>query len=359
MTEAGGKGGHRSGGSSGESGLNFPYQQYLEKRDGQPYLPLKWRIAWLRADHPQAKIKTHLASHENNVAVFTAMVELPEGGAATGWGAKSRQETQVGPFDSEGLDYLIAAENQALSRALAALGYGTEYALDFDPPAENQAIPLPEGAHFTEAPEEEEPGIEVPMDEPAPTPIRRPAPPTQAAPPPPAPLDEPEEEEEDDEEDEDEVEFPGRPLPVTPPKGEVRPLFGNRPTPVQSQVRETPERPNTERRPVRLPDRQPVDEPPEFGAGVNRNAPSEPVVKAAPTPGNAVVDERLKNVRDEALRVKIKMVYQLARERFKYDEDRVDTRSRQLYKKPTFELDADQADDYYERISTAPQPKQR
>ncbi|MBN9386428.1 MAG: hypothetical protein J0I20_00115 [Chloroflexi bacterium] len=358
MTEAGGKGGHRSGSSNGEGGVNFPYQQYLEQRDGQPYLPLKWRMAWLRADHPQAKIKTKLASHEGNVAVFMARVELPEGGVATGWGAKSRQETLPGPFDSEGLDYLIAAENQALSRALAALGYGTEYALDFDPPAENQAIPLPEGAHFTEAPDEEEPGIEVPLDEPAPTPIRRPAaPPTQAALPPTPSAEEPDEEEED-EEDEEEVDFPGRPLPVTPPKGEVRPLFGNRPTPVTSQVRETPEK-----RPVRLPDRQPVEEPPEFGAGASsgasRNVPSEPVVKAAPTPGNPAVDERLKNVRDDALRVKIKRVYQIARERFKYDEDRVDTRSRQIYKKPTFELDAEQADDYYERIVSAPQPKQR
>jgi hypothetical protein len=329
--------------------MNFPYQQYLEQRDGQPYLPLKWRMAWLRADHPQAKIKTKLASHEGNVAVFMARVELPEGGVATGWGAKSRQEIQPGPFDTEGLEYLIAAENQALSRALAALGYGTEYALDFDPPAENQAIPLPEGAHFTEAPDEEEPGIEVPLDEPAPTPIRRPAAPSAQAAPPPPPSEEP-----DEEEDEDEIEFPGRPLPVTPPKGEVRPLFGNRPAQGPSQVRETPEK-----RPVRLPDRQPVDEPPEFGAGVSRNAPAEPIVKAAPTPGNPAVDERLKNVHDDALRVKIKMVYQLARERFKYSEEIVDERSKKRYKKPTYELDAEQADEFYEVIVNAPIPRQR
>lgn len=348
MTEAGGKNGHRSGGSNGEGGLNFPYQQYLEKRDGQPYLPLKWRMAWLRADHPQAKIKTKLASHEGNVAVFMARVELPEGGVGTGWGAKSRHDTQPGQFDSEGLDYVIAAENQALSRALAALGYGTEYAFDFDPPAENQAIPLPEGPHFAETPEEEEPGIEVPLDEPAPTPIRRPAASTSQAAPPPPP------EEPEEEEDEDEPEFPGRPLPVTPPKGEVRPLFGNRPAPAQSQVRETPER-----RPVRLPDRQPVDEPPEFGAGASRPAVPEPVVQAAPTPGNAAVDERLKNVRDEGLRVKIKMIYQIARQRFKYDEDIVDSRSKKRYKKPAFELDEEQADEFYEVIATAPIPKQR
>ena len=350
MTEGSGKRGQRSEGPNNESGSNFPHQQYLEKRDGQPYLPLKWRVAWLRADHPQAKIITKLASHEDNVAVFVAEVQLPEGGAATGWGAKSRQENQPGQFDSDALDYLIAAENQALSRALASLGYGTEYALDFDPPAENQAIPLPEAAHYTPTAEEEEPGIVVPIDEPAPTPIRRPAPPAaQAAPP---PVEETDEEEEGEEADE--VDFPGRPLPVTPPKGEVRPLFGNRPSPAPSQIRET-----SERRPVRLPDRQPVEEVAEFGAGPNRNVRIEPEVPATPVPGNPAVDERLKNVRDEGLRVKIKMVYQKARERFKYDEEIVDSRSRKRYGKPTFELDDEQADEFYEVIATAPIPKQR
>lgn len=359
MTEASGKRGQRSEGANGSGGANFPVQQYLEDRDGQPYLPLKWRVAWLRADHPQAKIDTQLHSHEGSVAVFKAVVELPEGGTATGWGAKSRPETHPGSFDSDGLDYLLAAENQALSRALAALGYGTEYALDFDPPAENQAIPLPEGAHFAEPAEEDEPGIEVPMDESLPTPIRRPAPApaAQTAPPTPPASDSGEEDEEEDDEGEDEVEFPGRPVAV-PPKGEVRPLFGNRTPSAPSTIRET-----SERRPVRLPDRQLVDEAPEFGAGTPRNVRPEPsdqpASQSTPAPGNAVVDERLKNVRDEGLRVKIKTIYQKARERFNYDEDRVDSRSRQLYKKPTFELDAAQADEYYERIATAPIPKQR
>ena len=53
------------------------------------------------------------------------------------------------------------------------------------------------------------------------------------------------------------------------------------------------------------------------------------------------------------------MIYQIARQKFTYDEDRVDSRSRELYKKPTFELDTDQADNYYERIVSAPIPKRR
>lgn len=358
MTEATGKSGLRpeKEALSAEKKPAFPHQQYLEKRDGQPYLPLKWRLAWLRFDHPQAKIITRLASHEGQVAVFVAEVQLPEGGGATGWGAKSHQELPSGNFESDSLDYLIAAENQALSRALAALGYGTEYALDFDPPAENQAIPLPEGANYAPAPDEEEPGIEVPMvDEP--TPIRRSTPALEE----PKPADREDEDEYADQEEEDEVEFPGKPLPVTAPKGEVRSLFEKRPPANINQVRET-----TERRPVRLaePEPEPLEEPRDFRTARQAQPPAEttPVaVQTTPTaaPGNAAVDERLKNVRDEGLRVQIKRIYYEARQRFKYDEDRVDARSRDLYKKPAFELDAEQAENYYERIVTAPIPKRR
>ena len=357
MTEALGKRGSRSDKESGssENGPAFPHQQYLEKRDGQPYLPLKWRLAWLRSDHPQAKIITRLASHENQVAVFVAEVQLPEGATATGWGAKSNQEPASGNFENDGLDYLIAAENQALSRALAALGYGTEYALDFDPPAENQPIPLPEGSSYGQA-QDDEPGIEVPMVE-EPRPLRRstPTPVLEEVEP-----DESDLEDYNDDDDDDSVEFPGKPLPVNAPKGEVRALFEKRPAPNLHQVRETPEK-----RPVRLPDTapdeavEPVSFNPARAAQMATPAPVQAGAVSTPTPGNAAVDERLKNVRDEGLRMKIKMIYHEARQRFKYDEDRVDTRSQDLYKKPAFELDADQADNYYERILNAPIPKRR
>jgi hypothetical protein len=365
MTEAIGKSGARPEKEArpAENKPAFPHQQYLEKRDGQPYLPLKWRLAWLRFDHPQAKILTRLASHEGQVAVFVAEVQLPEGGGATGWGAKSQQEPPTGHFESDSLDYLIAAENQALSRALAALGYGTEYALDFDPPAEKQAIPLPEGLHYEPAQDEEEKGIEVPMvDEP--TPIRRAAPVIEQTGPADREdesdyVDEDEGEGEESDEDENEADFPGKPLPVTPPKGEVRSLFEKRPPANISQVRET-----AERRPLRMSEAapEPVEGPPGFGTARPIKPFTEPApVQAAPTaaPGNAAVDERLKNVRDEGLRIQIKRIYYEARQRFKYDEDRVDARSRDLYKKPAFELDAEQAENYYERIVTAPIPKRR
>ncbi|HTE87202.1 MAG TPA: hypothetical protein VK821_21030 [Dehalococcoidia bacterium] len=87
------------------------------------YLEVKWRLLWLRTDHPEAAIETELVSHQEGMAVFRARVTIPAGGSATGWG----HETAAG-FE----DYLEKAETKALGRALAALGYGTQFCEDFD-----------------------------------------------------------------------------------------------------------------------------------------------------------------------------------------------------------------------------------
>ncbi|MSQ14854.1 MAG: hypothetical protein EXR50_03200 [Dehalococcoidia bacterium] len=57
------------------------------------------------------------------MAVFKAHVRLVEGGESTGWGTVS-----VNDFD----EYIEAAETKALGRALAALGYGTQFCTDFE-----------------------------------------------------------------------------------------------------------------------------------------------------------------------------------------------------------------------------------
>jgi hypothetical protein len=87
------------------------------------YLEVKWRLLWLRSEQPASSIETELVSHEDGMAVFRARVALPSGGSATGWG----HETASG-FD----DYVEKAETKALGRALAALGYGTQFCEDFE-----------------------------------------------------------------------------------------------------------------------------------------------------------------------------------------------------------------------------------
>ncbi len=99
----------------------FNPDQYLTKVSGSAYLEVKWRIYWMRTQHPEAIIRTDLVSNVDNVAVFKAEVSIPNGGSATGWGSES-----YGDFR----DYLEKAETKALGRALACLGFGTQFAGD-------------------------------------------------------------------------------------------------------------------------------------------------------------------------------------------------------------------------------------
>jgi hypothetical protein len=105
-----------------------PYnpQPHLISIKGKDYLPVAYRIAWLRAADPQATLITTLTEHDplGLWAVFKAEITLSDGGSATGWGKE--QATDWG-------DYLEKAETKAIGRALAALGFGTVFATqDFD-----------------------------------------------------------------------------------------------------------------------------------------------------------------------------------------------------------------------------------
>ncbi len=294
-------------GSDNPSG-RFQPQTYLENRDGLPYMPLKWLLAWLRSEHPQAKINTDLVSHQQGVAIFKALVELPDGGSATGWGAQAHPEsaTSLSAAASGNLDYISSAENQALHRALAALGYGIEYAQDFDPPADHQPILLPEQQAY-EA--EDEPGIEVPM-----------ALPGQAEPDPSGA----------------ETAMDDRPAEAEPA---LAPTRGE-----QRLLRE--QREPLENRPARSAERSAA--PP--ADNINSNPPQAAAPSNLTSP---VVEDRLKNVRDDALRVVIKQIYTEARARFNIDEDRVDQRSRSRFTRPAYELDYNEAEQFLEAILSA------
>jgi hypothetical protein len=106
-----------------EKTTNFDPRRFLTKVGGADYLEVKWRLYWLRHDHPDATIQTDLMSHQNDVAVFRAQVSIPDGGSATGWGSEGYADFR---------DYLEKAETKALGRALAALGYGTQFTPEFE-----------------------------------------------------------------------------------------------------------------------------------------------------------------------------------------------------------------------------------
>lgn len=101
----------------------FEPSRYLSKLQGREYLEVKWRLLWLRSEHPEAVVQTELVKHEDDFALFKATVTIPNGGSATGWGSETARDFR---------DYIEKAETKALGRALAALGFGTQFCEDFD-----------------------------------------------------------------------------------------------------------------------------------------------------------------------------------------------------------------------------------
>jgi hypothetical protein len=65
------------------------------------------------------------------MAVFRARVTIPSGASATGWGSEGSDDFG---------DYLEKAETKALGRALAALGFGTQFCPDYDFGADRQRV---------------------------------------------------------------------------------------------------------------------------------------------------------------------------------------------------------------------------
>lgn len=124
----------------------FDPAKHLTLVSGREYLESKWRLVWLRTDAPNSTIETELLQHENNFAVFKAVVtKIGDNGEVLGMATGHACEDKQG-FGA----YLEKAETAAISRALAALGYGTQFSRDFDdaeriadaPVARNSSAPV-------------------------------------------------------------------------------------------------------------------------------------------------------------------------------------------------------------------------
>lgn len=125
----------------------LPAREWTGQKDGQGkkiyrdtfswYLEVKWRLLWLRTEHPDAEIETDAVVRADDEVWFKATVVIPHaidatsgqiiggGGKATGW-------ARVGEFRaSDGSNaYVERCETKAQGRALAALGYGTQFCGD-------------------------------------------------------------------------------------------------------------------------------------------------------------------------------------------------------------------------------------
>ena len=122
----------------------------LKTREGyKDYLPVQWRLVWFREQCPEGTVTTEeviidldreveeeayvwnserrrsekVVKHGRGYARFRATVTDGKGGSATG--TKSENAASFP-------DYIEKAETGAIGRALAALGYGTQFAPEMD-----------------------------------------------------------------------------------------------------------------------------------------------------------------------------------------------------------------------------------
>ncbi|HET8626469.1 MAG TPA: hypothetical protein VFL91_03570 [Thermomicrobiales bacterium] len=169
--------------SGQEPGGRFDPSRYVRQLRGRggaaDYLDIKWRLVWLRSEHPDAQITTEHVTITNDLAIFRAVVSIPGGGSASGYGSETARDFG---------DFIEKAETKALGRALAALGYGTQFAQDFDEDASAAAVPaeghadvlrarpIPPRPEPAPAPAATRPPAFTPRPEPIPADARRPVP---------------------------------------------------------------------------------------------------------------------------------------------------------------------------------------
>lgn len=122
----------------------------IKNRNGSAdYLPVAWRLVWFREQCPDGQIETEVVlldldreteeegyawnndtrrsekviKRANGIAIFKATIKDGKGGIATGTKCE-----KAASFP----DFLEKAETGSIGRALAALGYGTQFAPDLD-----------------------------------------------------------------------------------------------------------------------------------------------------------------------------------------------------------------------------------
>ena len=122
----------------------FDPNDYLIKLKGKDYLEVRWRLVWFRQDHPEGRIDTELIEHTvgkngDPNAVFKATVSyetVDSFGNRVIASAASHGSEEKSDFG----DYLEKSETKAIGRALAALGYGTQFTDEHDFGGENGRV---------------------------------------------------------------------------------------------------------------------------------------------------------------------------------------------------------------------------
>lgn len=112
-------------------GRTFDPRKHLTQVDGQDYLEVKWRLVWFRSENPYGRIDTELIESSDTFARFRATVSYPyEFNDTTEWALATGYGTAVKSGGKAAHKFAEKAETAAIGRALAAIGYGTQFAGD-------------------------------------------------------------------------------------------------------------------------------------------------------------------------------------------------------------------------------------
>lgn len=126
--------------------MSFNPNEHMMPLKGKQYLEVKWRLVWFREDHPDWCIDTKLERFdpEKNHAIFSCKI-FDENGVqkSAGYGSESVKDFA---------DFIEKAETKAIGRALAMLGYGTQFAPE-----------LEEGERIVDAPVERKTQLQQPQ----------------------------------------------------------------------------------------------------------------------------------------------------------------------------------------------------
>jgi hypothetical protein len=96
-----------------------PLDYVIRMRGQRDYLEVKYRVLWLRREHPTARIRSECLDHSDSFALFRVTIDLGERGSAEGHGSEFRDSF---------LNFIEKAETRALGNALDNLGFSTDAA---------------------------------------------------------------------------------------------------------------------------------------------------------------------------------------------------------------------------------------
>lgn len=106
----------------------FNPKEWIIKLRGQDYLPVAARLMWLNADAQRFSIETTFVALEDTYAIAQATVTImDEAGQHIRSATAAKREDQ-----KHFADYLEKAQTGAIGRALGMLGFGTQFAPEFD-----------------------------------------------------------------------------------------------------------------------------------------------------------------------------------------------------------------------------------